>query len=540
MTLSRRNVIIGGVAATWIVLLLITFLLVRSSQENQRRSIDQITPTGAPVNREATETEKTNLLMNRSELEEAERDYNSKIGKQSTGVKRQPKFNYQLAPSLKQATEPTPEALKRVLAAATTCNIDSAPQSVYVYDLKSHWAVNEAQNLAREYGVDSPSYSLPSDTNTFQYQFTNKDNSAFFNLFEASGKFRYHKAGAAGTTTLDEGALRDKANAFVTEHKLNNKIQPPAAVSLGTSSLFTYKRVLDDFRLTDQAVVDVAVNGDLCNVPESTTMGQLEVEVQSDGLIRNLFNNTRTILGSYKASRISLDQAVAEYGDSQPVDPIVIPPGAAVDTGTVVIDSAVLAYYDMGANFGQFLYMPMYIAKGTAGSAQVVAFFPAVSSTELLKKGLIKQVPASGTASTQQQGTIPFATPTSFAPPPPPASGPVAGGGVPGGGSPGGGGFLGCPGGLVDYQIQCGVAGRMVCAGAISAPSSSDPLNACASGCKNVSGTVTYQAGGNPCDAFLQQKSIPAGDRRPINFPGAIQQLKSGDQVTCSLNACPC
>lgn len=538
MTLSRRNVIIGAVAGTWLVLLLLTFLLVRSSQQSPRKAIQQITPSATQVNRQATELEKQNLLINRAELDQAERDFNSKIGKSSTVLKKKSGFTFQLSPSLKKATTPTPVDQQRVLAAATTCNIDTAPSTIYVYDLKSHWAVNEATNLAKEYGVDSPPYSLPTSSSSFQYQFTSKDNKTFFNLFEASGKYRYHLASATDAASLDAGAVKDRSNAFITQHKLNNKIGMPTPTAFGPSTLFTYKRILDDFKLTDSASVQGAIGQSLCDVIDSAEMGSVEVEVRQDGKVTNLFNNTRTILGSYKAQRLTLEEAVAEFGASQPVEPIVIPPSATVDVSQIQIDTAVLAYYDIGANFGQTLYVPMYIGRGTVGGgAQVIGFFPAVSATELLKKGLVKTVPKSGNAASQQQGTLGFATPTPHAPPPPPASGPVGEGGFP---TDGGTSMLGCPGGLVDYQIQCGVAGRMVCAGAISAPSSSDPLNACASGCKNISGTVTYQAGSSPCDAFLQQKSIPAGDRKPVSFPGAIQQLKSGDQLTCSLNACPC
>lgn len=540
MTLSRRNVIIGAVAGTWIILLLLTFLLVRSSQQNQRKTIQQITPSVAQEDRVATEEDKQNLLINREELDQAERDFNAKIGKSSTVLKKKPSLKFELAPSLKKAVTPTPAGLQRVLAAATTCNIDTAPSTIYVYDLKSHWAAHEASSLAKEYGVDSPSYSLPTDSSTFQYQFTSRDNKMFFNLYEASGKYRYHESSTIGGAALDPGAIKDRSNAIVTEHKLNNKIAPPTTQGIGNITLFTYNRVLDDFKLTDNAGVQAAIDSALCNVPDSTEMGNLQVEVRPDGKIANLFNNTRTILGSYKAQRLTLEEAVAEYGASQPVPPIIIPSTATVDVSTLQIDAAVLAYYDIGANFGQTLYVPMYIGQGTVGGTQVVGFFPAVSATELLKKGLVRTQPAPGNASSQQQGTIGFATPTPHAPPPPPASGPVAEGGFP---TDGGEGMLGCPGNLVDYRITCGVAGRAVCTGMFSSDSANDPMNACNSGCKEVSGIVTYQSGISPCDAFLQQKSIPASSLReigPITLPGGDKQLQNGDQVTCSLGACPC
>lgn len=540
MTFSRRNVIIGAVAATWLVLLLLTFFLVRSSQQNQRKAILQVTPTAAQINREATEIDKQNLLINQSEIEQAERDYNSKVGKSSTVIKQKPSFTFEVAPSLKKAVSPTPAPQRKVLAAATTCNIDSAPSTVYVYDLKSHWVVEDAAALAKEYGVESPSYSLPTEASTFQYQFTSKDNSKFFNLYEASGKYRYHEAGGAMGPNLDPGAIQDKSNAFITAHRLNNKIQPPQAQQAGTTTLFKYNRVLDNFKLTDNAGVQAALASSLCNVVESEEMGNIQVDVRQDGKISNLFNNTRTILGSYKANRLSLEEAVAEYGASQPVAPIVIPPAANINVATVPIDTAVLAYYDMGGNFGQTLYIPMYIGMGTVGGARVIGFFPAVSATELLKKGLVRQIPSSGSASSQQQGTIGFATPTPHAPPPPPVAGPVT---MPG--DPASGEMLGCPGELVDYRVTCSVAGRTVCINMFSSSSANDPMGACNSGCKEVSGTVSYQSGTSPCNTFVQQKNIPpAGadgfDMGPVTLPGGDGQLQNGDQVSCSLGACPC
>ena len=542
MTLSRRNVIIGGVAAVWIILLVLTFILVRSSQQQSKNTTaDQLTPAPGEK-REATEIDKSNLLMNRAEMDQAIRDYNTKVGKSTTVIEKKTNFKYQLAPSLKQAVSPTPAQLQKVLGVATACNTDSAPATVSVYDVKSHWIVSDASVLAKEYGVVSPSYSLPSDANSFQYLFTSEDNSAFFSLFEPSGLYRYHLATLAGGATLDQMAQKDRANAFITKHKLSSRITAPAAVTLGNLTVFTYKRVLDDFKIVDSASVQEAAASSICNVAESAAVGQLEVQVRQDGTVSNFMHNARTIKGSYKAKRITLDESVAQYGDTQPVEPIVIPPGA-VNGGDVTIGSVVLAYYDVGANFGQTLYAPMYITVGTVGSAKVISFFPAVSASEMVSKGLVNTAPKSGNNASQQQGTLGFAAPTPFAPPAPPATSGGGGAGPATGITPGAVTKLGCPGNLVDYQIQCGVAGRPICMGAFSAPSSSDPLNACATGCKNVSGTVTYQAGGNPCDTFLQQKNIPADGRTnpgPITFPGATQQLKSGDQVTCSLNACPC
>lgn len=536
MTLSRRNVIIGGVAAVWIVLLVLTFVLVRSSQQQSKTNTgtDQLTPV-AGEKREATEIDKSNLLMNRAEMDQAIRDYNTKVGKSTTVIEKKTNFKYQLAPSLQKAVSPTPAQLQKVLGVATACNTDSAPATLSVYDLKSHWIVSDASVLAKDYGVVSPSYSLPNDANSFQYLFTAEDNSAFFSLTEPSGLYRYHLATTAGGATLDQMAQKDRANAFITQHKLSSKLAAPVATPIGNVTLFSYKRVLDDFKIVDSASVQAAIGGSICSIAESSTMGQLDVQVRQDGTVSNFMHNARTIKGSYKAKRISLDESLIQYADSQPVPPIVIPAGAATG-GNVTIESVVLAYYDVGANFGQTLYAPMYITVGSAGGAQVISFFPAVSASEMVSKGLVNTAPKSGNSASQQQGTLGFAAPTPFAPPAPPSGGGSSTG-------EGGSAMLGCPGNLVDYQIQCGVEGRQVCMGAFSAPSSSDPLNACATGCKNVSGTVTYQEGSSPCDAFLQQKSIPSSDRTnvgPITFPGAEKQLKSGDQVTCSLNACPC
>ncbi|MBI1863385.1 hypothetical protein HYS00_04685 [Candidatus Microgenomates bacterium] len=526
MTLSRRNVIIGAIAGTWVILLLLTFLLVRSSQQSGGKAVSQITPSAA-VKRAATDIEKTNLLYNKSEQEKAERDYNAKIGKTATVVGKKSAFTFELIPSLKKTVSPTPEGLKRVLGVATTCNIDSAPQSIYVYDLKTHWIVEEAANLALEYAVDSPAYSLPTDSGSYQYQFTSKDNKAFFSLYEASGIYKYHLASITNGAELDQGAMRDRANAFITLHKLNNKIAPPVAnPPSGATTTFVYKRLLDDFKLTDSSGVQGAATSSLCNLPDSTEVGDISVQVRKDGSVANLVNGTRTIMGSYKANRLSLEAAIAEFATAQPVDPIVIPPTSTVDTGKVVIDSAVLAYYDVGSNFGQTLYTPTYITHGTVGGVQVIAFFPAVSATELLKKGLVKTVPIVGNSASQQQGILAFATPTPYMPPAPPAAGPISG--------------PGCPGNAIDYDVTCSVNGTSICrVDQFEGKIADDPLKVCTSACQSATAVVTAVAGTSPCKTYMDQYKVTPVDGSSVGIENR-SSVTGGTQVSCVLNGCPC
>ncbi|MBI1863386.1 hypothetical protein HYS00_04690 [Candidatus Microgenomates bacterium] len=521
MVLSGRSKII---TTSGIVFLAIAAVVLFIALTVARNTTQQ---SGGSVSRE----QKRNMILDQTERDKVVKDFNTRVGKTTNSVmKEDPGFTYELSPEFKNRIKEHPIDNK-VLGVSTLCNLSTVPPTVYVHDLQNHLSVDDAKNLAHEYDVDSISFSLPSETTTYQYLFIRPNNTASFTQYEGSGVYAYNHASALAAGTLGADNLRRYSNQMLSQHKLDKSLGTPQYNTIGEVTKFTYHKNLPDFMLVDEASIQSFFDQENCSISDSDIMGLISVSVKNNGEILKLLNNTRTITGTYKMNTIPADVALQEYKDAQPIDPILFPANAVPDPARAfTIDSAVIAYYDVGVNFAQSLYIPLYIAHGFSKTAsgqdvQILTFFPAVSANELSKKGLVREIPLPGNKSTQQQGTLPFATPTPHKPPP--FSAKKAEIGVSG---------PGCPGNLVDYMVSCSVEGSVICRGNFTGSAAADPVKACTNGCTARVNTVDVTGGKNPCDAIMQQNGVTPDT---INGEVPRQRLAPSGEVSCILTACP-
>lgn len=476
--------------------------------------------------------DKKNLLINHQERLALIRDFNRRIGRANASM--QPvRLSYTFSPGFQkrlQDIESSKQA-ENVKAVSTLCNLSEVPDTVFAYILKGHWLESEARAIATKYGVESISYSQPTETSTYQYLYIRPDNMASFTLYESSGVYTYTKASTLAAGNLTADGLRRYASQILAQQNLDDRLNPPKFQTRGQITDFSYRRSLYDFMIVDEASIMSFFDKENCSITDSDLMGLITVSVKNNGEITRLVNNTRTEVDSFKMNTISIQEAEQEYRDAAPLDPIIFPSNATIDTSRPVnLDAAILAYFDVGLNFAQNMYIPMYIAHGfsrstTGQEVQVLAFFPAVSARELAQKGVMRTVPLPGDRSTQQQGTFGFITPTPFVPPP--FSRPRIEFGNSG---------PGCPGNTVEHMVSCSVEGRIVCRGTFSAPAAQDAMKACTEGCKGVVKTIDVSGGKNPCEAIMQQNGVSGST---INGEVPRQRIAPDGQVSCVITACP-
>lgn len=478
-----------------------------------------------------TPEDKRNILVTQEERMRIIRDFNHRVGKRSNAqMMNTTGITYTLSAEFEQRVKPKSKP-KNVLAVSTICNISDVPDSVYVHDLKGHLLEEDARVLARQYGVESISYSQQTETTAFQYLYIRPDNTASFTMYEPSGVYTYTNASKLAAGTLMADNLRRYANQILAAHKLDENLSVPQFRTFGEVTDFTYRRNLLDFMLVDEASIQSFFDQENCSVSDSDIMGLITTSVKNNGEIVKLINNTRSIIGTFKMPTISIGEAIVQYKDAQPLDPLVFPAGVELDVSRqVVLDAAVIAYYDVGLNFAQNLYIPLYIAHGfgkstTGQDVQILTFFPAVSADSLVNKGLIRVVPEPGDRATQQQGTFGFSTPTPHAPPPFAAPKPEFGTSGPG-----------CPSSNIGYMVSCSVEGNIICRGQFSGTAAADTMTACTAGCSDKVTIVDVTGGTNPCDAIMKENGVTADK---INGEVPRQRVAPRGEVSCVITACP-
>ena len=522
MAWSKKTSLVFTTGVIFLIVVLVVLVIANTARQQN----------GAGLKPQVSIQEKKNMMVDESERTRIREDFNRRVGRRSnTNPLKDAHFTYEFSPAFKERIKNLKPRSDDVKAVSTLCNLGEVPSSVYVYDLRNHWIVGESQALALEYGVDSIAYSLPTETTTYQYLFITPDNMMSFTQYESSGIYTYNKTSLLPDGQLNGEGLRRYANEMLAQHKLNSNLSVPQISSRGNVSTFVYRQNLLDFMLVDEASIQSFFDQENCSVSDSDIMGLISVGVKSNAEIIKVNNNTRTQVSKYKMTTIPIEQALVEYKDAQPFDQLVYPSDATVDTrGQVVIDAAVIAYYDVGPNFAQNLYVPVYIAHGFAKSTtgqdvQILTFFPAVSAEELASKGVISSVPLPGDRSTQQQGMIGFATPTPHAPPVfQPKQGEIGYSGP------------GCPGNQIDYLVSCSVEGSVICRGNFTGGASSDGLQACKNGCSGKVAVVDVTGGTNPCGAIMEQSGVVT-----TAVYGAVprQRIAPKGQVSCVITACP-
>lgn len=492
-----------------LVILLLPFLFISSptNNKNPQPSIAPFTPTSSQGSKSY------NPLISNGELERVRNAYKKKLGnKYSEAPKYQ--YKYELSPNLKSKKS---SSLIQSVLAAEDCNLDSMPDKVSVFSLKSHLFKNEAIEISKEFNFSAEPSSLPmEDGASFQYYFTDPEYTAFLTITEPSGIYYYHKVlDSDNESDIDLAKANDISDNELKKHKIfsNLNLKNKKYDESLKKFVFDYVKEPDSIKTVDPLTIKaVGMSGSVCDVKASDKMNKIETIITQKGGIFKILNNTRKVDKSYAFNRQSLENSISEYEFSQPIDPIVVGPITEIG-GKVIIEQATLVYFDYGDQYAQISYVPMYLTSGKGPSgARVFNLFPAITKADLDKTNI------NDLASSQnslQLGTFKPAAPKPKAKMPPPLEG--------------------CYGNLIDYRVTCSYNGETVCDKFFAVSSEKDPFNVCEEGCKDLSGEVNTSSD-DPCAEFLEQQGIQdPGKVIPVN--PAIQSNKA---YSCILNGCPC
>lgn len=463
------------------------------------------------------------LLINSADVERIKQDYNNRLRESGFVPKKEIEydFHYKLSPKFINKQSSLKDTLTKVLG-VNTCEISSAPDKVSVYELKNKINEVDATAIAREFGITGKPTSLPERDGTFQYFFSNQETDGNLTLFASSGTYVYHKVLKPVSGSISKPAAENIAMEEIKKHKLESSLKLTNSLEQG-DYVFHYIKGWDSFPLVDlDSIIALGISrSSVCNIQPAALMNFVEVHIKKDGQLARFINKTRAFAKKTEVSRIGIEKAVSDFKSSSdlPVKPVVIPEDASVKSGEVEITDAVLVWFDYGNAFPQKLYVPFYLTLGKApnNSALIYTLFPAVSAEELVKAGI--NTPAGKSKQTLQIDV--------YVPPPP--------GGI--GYSCPEGEKVCCPGGLVDYTVNCTQQGRTICSIFIAVNAKKDANNVCKEGTFSESGTIDPQTGSNLCLNFAKKHNI---EDPQLQYPVSPPTDFTNDPVSCQITGSPC
>jgi len=467
------------------------------------------TPTNKPITTVMPSVQKrpdvSSLLIKKDDMNKIQQDYENKLKKAGKPIPTPVnyKFNYQLSPNLKRTQSFNIFQPIKSVFGANICDLSGLPSSVSVFTLRNHISETQANEEAKKFGFDPPPYSSGEEAGTFTYQYQDLTTAypKYFNIVESSSVYKFHDA------SISSGAIvnADKAK-ILTDQKL---------FDLGLTSLFAfnqidgisspdyfllqYKKKLDALIVTDTSILkSLSLSKTVCDIGKgdlASVMNNIEVQISKNGgVISNLINSTRQIVSKKTAIRQSLEKSLSDYSDPNGLTPIVITQGTATG-GTVTIDEAYVAYYDLGGMAPQTTYIPMYITSGKTGTTRVFTIFPAIDKSNIPPD---EQKKLDG-VKTVKQGDVTFTKPV---PPTPPYTPPYGTTPIP---CPTEiqeyGTCIACPGGQIDRFKSC------ICNGnSRTFPMTAIPSATCPAGCTQTETT----------------------------------EIIHGETCTCTIRDCPC
>ncbi len=517
-TSHKRLYIIASV----IVLFVLVALVTLTGGTGTPTQNTQTTGGGSNLNSQAP-----NPFVSNSELQQVENAYRQKYKEAKKKYPETPNYNfdYEVGPGLSENKGSSLPFVKPAVAqVGGSCNLTAAPATLNGYFLKSHFSASEAASLAAKYNIStSTTSSIPgADGITFDYYFANPQNSAYFKISEPSGAYQYHNGTvSASNPDITQAAAQVIATKHLSDHNLNEKLKFLGSSFVTTDPafqafIFSYNKNLGLTVVDTEAIKELPTNASVCNISPAKTMNYLDVVVGVKGDLGKIVNQTRTISGTHTLKRLTIDESVKEYKDKLPTTPIVAGGGTAT-TGSVVLDEAILIYFDYGEAYGQYSYVPTYLTAGKGPSGgRVYTLFPAVSEAELATTPLSPKG--------NQKNTLQLET---FKPAPPKPPGKL------------------CYGNQIDYTVKCTQGSTPVCNAFYGVPTKEgDPWGVCTEGCKAKGGAISVGAGEDPCKKYMESigipvkggSSIPGGKGGGGSSPG---KFKGGD-VACSVNGCPC
>lgn len=471
---------------------------------------------------EETNKINTSTLVDPNALNQAKKDYNQQLEKEgiptpTTGITQ---FDFILAPDLKKERSLIPFTY-----AQNTCIPNNEPSVIPIYTLKTDWTIKEAKQIASSFGIDTDPTSLPV-SDGYQFYFSHPESKDFLTFFATSGMYTYHRVLKPEGITIPQQEADRIIQEEVKKHDLPSDLTLITSGYQEKQSVFSsvFDKPWPPYQVIDKDSISNLEANSICSIEKANTVNFVQVYLAVDGQLAKLVNQSRKLSQSYEAAREDLEEAVAEYKNNLPVEPIIMGKPTAQLGNSVLIDEAKIIFYDFGDIFSQKMYLPMYLTSGTVSlsngtKTRVMTLFPAVSSKEMIRLKLI--IPQ---ANTLKLGS--FSPPPT--PPPTPTKKPAP---TPGGPTKTPGNLQGCPGGKVDYTVHCEQNGTPACSEFAESPI--DPWGVCDKGCiHQPPGTVTV-SGTDPCQEFLNQQGISG-------FTMGKGSTKYEGTYSCTLNACPC
>lgn len=504
-----------------VVLITIGVFYLQSSQKKAATS-----PQTSSITTQSSQS--SSLQLDPSAQSKAQSDYQQKVEQSGFKVTPQPdySFTYKLAPGLGKKQSFLMNALTKVLG-ATSCDVSNLSTSLPVYQLKNLWNEEDAKAVAEDYGIsEAKTSSFPEKDGTFEYLFSNPETNGYLSLYASSGVYNYHRVLDKTGADISFDLAKSRAQDTLKLHKLDENLSLLDSSSSNGDYLLRYTKSWDQFKMTDLGSLITVAGGSVCNVQPTENSNIVEVHYTKDGQLSRVLNFTRKETNKQTLPKQELEDALKEYETSAdlPVKPIVLPEGTSIKEGEIELTEATVVWFDQGYILPQKIYVPFYLTKGTikksSETATIYSLFPAVSSKELVKAGLVPE--GSNKRTLQIDVFVPKPPSVGFSCPP--------------------GVKSCCPGKLVDYGVSCTKDGVVVCTLAFSIPEDQDKNNVCKDGTFSKDGVINNSAGSNPCRQFLKDNKVPNGISGPYEDENLYQPNSSmpAGPVSCQLSGAPC
>lgn len=499
-----------------------------SQVTNNKSSTSTSLETGTPGNNIPVNNVNNSYIIDSDQQKAVKASMDNQLLRQgyTLSPKSETRFEYELAPNLDNKKSFIPFSY-----AVESCNVDTAPDVLPIYQLKSNWNMDDAISVAKTFGIEN---SVPSSlpiTGGYQYLLSNPETRGFLTFISTSGMYTYHRILDKETGDIGLEEAKKQILSEMDKHTVPLNLKPVSS-GFDKEKNYYYTDFTGDwppFSVVDQSFLVSLSTDSVCKIGNAQNVNYAKVLFTPDGQLAKFIIESRTFSAANTVPRLKLADAVSEYKNNLPVEPFIVGGSTSKTTGTVKIDEVTLVYYDFGDIYTQKMYLPMYLTGGTAAltdgtTARVITLFPAVSEDNLEKSNLIPP-------RTRALHLATF-TPTPTPPPPPPP----------------GSSMLGCSGGLIDYILRCtSVDGQAAgCSMSPGAPSNVDPYKICTEGCKNISDPageiIEIDGNQNPCTEYAKMKDLPGESFGGSAASGSTSTSGSGKKVkfSCILSGCPC
>jgi len=456
----------------------------------------------------ASKQDVSTLLINKEDADAMKKDYQDRMSKARLPIPTPIKydFKFQLSPELQNSRSINYLIPGFTVFAANACNLANVPSSLYIYKLRTNIVEKQANEEAIKFNLSPPAYSAGDYAGTISYQFQDLSttNPRYYNIINSSGVYKFHDAATPSGALISEASAKTISNTQLSKLGLSSLFLFDSIDSSSANYfIIRYKKQLRGLSIIDENVIKTFPStSPVCDLGANTfasEMSFIDVQISKNGgIISNFVNSTRFFLSEKEVKRQTLEESLKEYSDpKKSIAPIILSQGEAT-SGTVIVDEAYVAYYDLGSLAAQTLYIPMYVTSGKIGSTRVFTIVPAIPLSEITKENEIDTPTPISAFTSLKQASIPLIQPTPPPPPPLPSPPPAKGknftceGDVAGYKT-----CTHCPGGLIDRWKVC------VCNGVSrSFPMESIPSKICPATCTKTD--TVEKIGGQSCACSIK------------------------------------